>query len=97
MTAPSDAMQQAHMTAREYAVYAKKAYEDLFDTEIGNDRQAAATFMAGFMQAASADFVGWAIQRQLEGLRDGLTRIADISDEGFEDIVSLLSRLPVEE
>jgi hypothetical protein len=85
------------MTAREYAIYAKRAYEDLFDTEVGNDRQAAATFMAGFIQTASADFVGWAVQRQLEGLRDDLTRIADISDEGIEDIVSLLSRLPVKE
>jgi len=75
MTAPSDAMQQAHMTAREYAIYAKRAYEDLFDTEIGNDRQAAATFMAGFMQAASIDFAGWAIQNQIEGLRNDIDRI----------------------
>jgi hypothetical protein len=97
MITPDDAMRQAHETAREYAIYAKKAYEDLFDTPINNDRQASATFMAGFMQAASTDFAGWAIQRQLEGVRDNLTRIADISDEGFEDIVSLLSRLPVEE
>jgi hypothetical protein len=75
MTAPSDAMEQAHETARRYAIYAKKAYEDLFDTEVGNDRQAAATFMAGFMQAASADFVGWAIQNQIEGLRNDIDRI----------------------
>jgi hypothetical protein len=97
MITADHAMEQAHMTANQYASYAKKSYEYLFDTEIGNDRQAAATFMAGFMQAASTDFAGWAIQRQLEGLGDGLTRIADISDEGFEDIVSLLSRLPVKE
>ena len=75
MITPDAAMRQAHETAREYAIYAKKAYEDLFDTEIGNDRQAAATFMAGFMQAASADFVGWAIQNQIEGLRNDIDRI----------------------
>ena len=78
MTTPSDAMQQAHMTAREYAVYAKKAYEDLFDTEIGNDRQAAATFMAGFMQAASTDFAGWAIQHQIDRLGDTVYRVSGI-------------------
>jgi hypothetical protein len=47
----------------------------LFDTEIDNDRQAAATFMAGFMQAASIDFAGWAIQNQIEGLRNDIDRI----------------------
>ena len=78
MTTPSDAMQQAHMTAREYAVYAKKAYEDLFDTEIENDRQAAATFMAGFMQAASTDFAGWAIQHQIDRLGDTVYRVSVI-------------------
>jgi hypothetical protein len=75
MITADHAMEQAHETARRYAVFAKKAYEDLFDTEIGNDRQAAATFMAGFMQAASADFVGWAIQNQIEGLRNDIDRI----------------------
>ncbi len=75
MITADHAMEQAHETARRYAIYAKKAYEDLFDTEVGNDRQAAATFMAGFMQAASADFVGWAIQNQIEGLRNDIDRI----------------------
>ena len=31
MITPDVAMRQAHETAREYAIYAKKAYEDLFD------------------------------------------------------------------
>lgn len=75
MITPDHAVEQAHETARRYAVFAKKAYEDLFDTEVGNDRQAAATFVAGFMQAASTDFVGWAVQRQLEGLRNDIDRI----------------------
>lgn len=97
MITPTEALHQAHMTAREYAIYAKKAYEDLFDTPINNDRQAAATFMAGFMQAASTDFVGWAVQRQLEELRDDSTRMVDILDSGFDDVSSLLSRLPPEE
>lgn len=80
MITADHAMEQAHTTANLYASYAKKSYEYLFDTEIENDRQAAATFMAGFMQAASTDFIGWAIQNQIEGLReqfsadfDGLT------------------------
>ena len=85
MLTPDEAMRQAHETAREYAIYARKAYEDLFDTEIGNDRQAAATFMAGFMQAASTDFTGWAIQRQLEGIHD-------TQSDGFENLVSLIAQ-----
>ena len=85
MLTPDEAMRQAHETAREYAIYARKAYEDLFDTEIGNDRQAAATFMAGFMQAASTDFTGWAIQRQLEGIHGTLF-------DGFEDLISLMAQ-----
>lgn len=67
---PDDAMRQAHQTAREYAVYGLKAYEDLTGMDRVSDPKAAAMFVAGFMQAASIDFVGWAIQRQLEGLRD---------------------------
>ena len=97
MLTPDDAMRQAHETAREYAIYGIKAFKDLTDLDPQKNPQALTTFLAGFMQAAATDFAGWAIQRQLEGVRDNLTRIADISDEGFEDIVSLLSRLPVEE
>jgi hypothetical protein len=84
MITADHAMEQAHETARRYAIFAKKAYEDLFDTEVGNDRQAAATFMAGFMQAASADFVGWAIQKQLENINVSM-------GTDFEDLISLLS------
>ena len=96
MITADHAMEQAHATARKYAYEGIKAFEDLTHLDPKKNPQALATFVAGFMQAASADFVGWAIQNQIEGLCDGLTRIADISDEGFEDIVSLLSRLPVE-
>ena len=75
MITPDAAMRQAHETAREYAIYAKKAYEDLFDMSVQNDPKAAATFVAGFMQAASADFAGWAVQNQIEGLRNDIDRI----------------------
>lgn len=67
---PDDAMRQAHQTAREYAIYGLKAYEDLTGMDRVSDPEATATFLAGFMQAASTDFVGWAIQRRLEELRD---------------------------
>ena len=97
MITPDQAMEQAHQTAREYAIYGIKAFKDLTDLDPAKNPQALATFLAGFMQAASTDFVGWALQKQLEGVHNSLTRIADISDEGFEDIVSLLSRLPVKE
>lgn len=69
MLSPDEAMRQAHDTAHEYAIYAMKSYQDLFDISVDHDRQAAATFIAGFMQAASIDFAGWAIQNQIEGLR----------------------------
>ena len=97
MITPDEAMRQAHETAREYAIHGIKAFKDLTDLDPQKNPQALTTFLAGFMQAAATDFAGWAIQRQLEGVRDNLTRIADISDAGYEDIVSLLSRLPVEE
>lgn len=96
MITPTEALRQAHTTAHEYAIYAKKAYEDLFDTSINGDPQAAATFMAGFMQAASIDFVGWAVQHRLEELRDDSIRMVDIFDSGFDNVASLLSRLPPE-
>lgn len=83
MITPDDAMRQAHQTAREYAIYAREAYVDLFGMGLDHDPKAAATFVAGFMQAASTDFVGWAIQNQIEGLRDDLDRIAsDFVDLG---------------
>lgn len=74
---PDDAMRQAHQTAREYAVYGLKAYEDLTGMDRVSDPKAAAMFVAGFMQAASIDFVGWAVQNQIEKLRDTLDRITD--------------------
>lgn len=77
MLSPTEALQQAHETAREYAIYAKRAYEDLFGMELGHDPQAAATFMAGFMQAASTDYAAWAIQNQLEGLRNTINHTSD--------------------
>ena len=72
MITPDEAMRQAHQTAREYAIYGLKAFEDVTGLSANNNPQATATFLAGFMQAASTDFVGWAIQRQLEGLRDAV-------------------------
>jgi hypothetical protein len=74
MITPDEALRQAHETAREYAVYGLKAFEDLTGMDREDHPEAAATFVAGFMQAASTDFVGWAMQRQLEGLRDDLDR-----------------------
>ena len=80
MITADHAMEQAHATAREYAIYGIKAFKDLTDLDPKKNPQALATFVAGFMQAASTDFVGWAIQNQIEGLReqfsadfDGLT------------------------
>lgn len=70
MITPDEAMRQAHQTAREYAIYGLKAYEDLTGMDRVSDPKATAMFVAGFMQAASTDFVGWAIQRRLEELRD---------------------------
>ena len=78
MLSPHDAMTQAHGTAREYAIYAKKAYEDLFGMALDHDPKAAATFMAGFMQAASIDFVGWAVQKQLIGISETINDSVDI-------------------
>jgi hypothetical protein len=75
MITPDDAMRQAHETAREYAIYGIKAFKDLTDLDPQKNPQALATFLAGFMQAASTDFVGWAMQRQIEGLRNDIDRI----------------------
>jgi hypothetical protein len=72
MITPDEAMRQAHATAREYAIYGVKAFEDVTGLIAKNNPQATATFVAGFMQAASTDFVGWAIQNQIEKLRDVL-------------------------
>lgn len=74
---PDDAMEQAHATARRYARMGMEAYEDYFDMSVAADPQAAATFLAGFMQAASIDFVGWAIQNQIQGLRDTIDHAAN--------------------
>ena len=74
---PDDAMEQAHATARRYARMGMEAYEDYFDMSVAANPQAAATFLAGFMQAASTDFAAWAVQNQIEKLRDTLDRIAD--------------------
>lgn len=77
MISPDDAMEQAHATARRYARMGMEAYEDYFDMSVAANPQAAATFLAGFMQAASIDFVGWAIQNQIEGLRGTIDSTAD--------------------
>ena len=74
---PGDAMEQAHVTARHYARKAMEAYEDYFDMSVAADPKAAATFIAGFMQAASTDFAAWAIQRQLEQLQETADRISN--------------------
>lgn len=77
MLTPDQAMRQAHETAREYAIYGIRAYKDLFDVGLDHDPKAAATFIAGFMQAASTDFIGWAIQNQIEELRGTFNIIAE--------------------
>lgn len=84
MITADHAMEQAHETARRYAIFAKKAYEDLFDISVQNDPKAAATFLAGFMQAASTDFAAWTIQEQLKNLNVNL-------GTDFEDLLSFLS------
>jgi hypothetical protein len=95
MITADHAMEQAHATARKYAYEGIKAFEDLTHLDSMKNPQALATFVAGFMQAASIDFMGWAVQRQLEGLRDSLSEGVTISNDGFEDLISLLaSRLP---
>jgi hypothetical protein len=91
MITPDAAMRQAHETAREYAIYGIKAFKDLTDLDPQKNPQALATFLAGFMQAASTDFVGWAVQRQLEALR------VDFGTD-VEDVLSVLVRMaPPEE
>lgn len=85
MITPDEAMEQAHMTARKYAYEGIKAFEDLTGLSPKNNPQALATFVAGFMQAASTDFVGWAIQSRVEGVHGTL-------HDGFEDIVSLMAQ-----
>jgi hypothetical protein len=84
MMTPDDALRQASMTAREYAREGMKAFEDYFDMSAADDPKAAATFIAGFMQAASTDFAAWAIQRQFERVNGSL-------DSGFEDLISLIA------
>jgi hypothetical protein len=78
MITPDDAMRQAHQTAREYAIYGIKAWEDLTGMDRVSDPKAMATFLAGFMQAASTDYVGWALYNQLENLSNTIDRISDI-------------------
>lgn len=91
MITPDAAMRQAHETAREYAIYGIKAFKDLTDLDPQKNPQALATFLAGFMQAASTDFAGWAVQRQLEALR------VDFGTD-VEDVISILVRMaPPEE
>jgi hypothetical protein len=75
MITPDEAMEQAHATARKYAYEGIKAFEDLTGLDPKKNPQATATFVAGFMQAASTDFAGWAMQQQIEGLRDDIDRI----------------------
>jgi hypothetical protein len=49
-------MYQAAATAEVYAKEGVKVFEDIFGTEAAHSREAAATFLAGFMQAAAHDF-----------------------------------------
>lgn len=74
MITPDEAMRQAHDTAREYAIYGLKAFEDLTGMDRMANPEATATFVAGFMQAASTDFAAWTMHRQLERLREDLDR-----------------------
>lgn len=85
MITPDEAMEQAHATARKYAYEGIKAFEELTGLKPNNNPQALATFVAGFMQAASTDFAAWAIQNRLEGIHG-------TQSDGFEDIVSLMAQ-----
>lgn len=82
MFTAADAMRQASMTAREYATEGKKAFEDIFNCSFEKNPQAAATFMAGFMQAAAMDFHAWAVSEKLNEIVDQLSSIQDILDQG---------------
>ena len=77
MITPHEAMEQAHATARKYAYEGIKAFEDLTGLDPEENPQVLATFVAGFMQAASTDFAAWAIQNQLEGLRNTINHTSD--------------------
>lgn len=70
MLTPTQAMDQASATAEEYARRGAEAYERIFGVRAAHDRVAGATFIAGFMQAASTDFMAWVIQNQIDGLSD---------------------------
>lgn len=70
-------MEQAHETARKYAYEGTKAFEAHFGMSVAANPEAAATYLAGFMQAASTDFAAWAIQKQLELLREALDGIVE--------------------
>ena len=86
MITPSHAMEQAHATARKYAYEGIKAFEDLTGLDPKKNPQALATFVAGFMQAASIDFAAWAVQHQLEGLREEF-------NTDFEDLLGVVVRM----
>ncbi len=75
---PDDALRQASMTAREYAVNGMRAWEDLTGMDRISDPEAMATFVAGFMQAAATDFAAWATQHQIDRLGDTVYRVSDI-------------------
>ena len=78
MITPDEAMRQAHQTAREYAIYGLKAFEDVTGIAAKNNPQATATFLAGFMQAASLDFAGWAVQNQIEKLAHYAQKLVEV-------------------
>ena len=86
MNEAQNMMEQAHETARTYAYAGKKAFEDHFDMPVTSNPEAAATYLAGFMQAASTDFAAWAIQKQLELLREALDGIVE---EAVDRLVAL--------
>ena len=56
MISADQAMYQAAATAEVYAKEGAKVFEAIFDTDPAISREAAATFLAGFMRAAAHDF-----------------------------------------
>jgi hypothetical protein len=95
MITADHAMEQAHATARKYAYEGIKAFEDLTHFDSMKNPQALATFVAGFMQAASIDFMGWAIQNQIEKLSGSLDYGSTLNADSLNDILEVLDhRLP---
>jgi len=60
------AMEQAEATAEYYASRGVETYQRIFGMSIDNNPVAAATFLAGFMQAAAIDYHAWSTQQPKE-------------------------------